>query len=185
MQRSHQLAEEKYTNLRQIAYELTMEELPYQDSESIRLAEICTNATAAFNASPEYHQRMVNWDWKFGVKSYRNRYPNRFELAIWFEKTLCGLSIGRPTYHGSGVRLDFIERNPVRNNPLVGRITPIAVTAYEVYARLIDAKQLRIMFPEKELINYYSSLDFVYVPGTGTSQNPSYLYKNLVGNPAW
>ncbi|WKD48455.1 hypothetical protein [Microbulbifer spongiae] len=67
----------------------------------------------------------------------------------------------------------------------MGRITPISVTAYEVYARLIDAKPLRIMFPEKELINYYSSLDFVYVPDSGTSQNPSYLYKNLVGEPAW
>lgn len=67
----------------------------------------------------------------------------------------------------------------MQNNPLKGRVTPIAVTAYEVYARLIDATQVRIMEPAVELVSYYRSLDYHFMKGNGSESNPSYLYKNL------
>ena len=179
MNHNHKVADRKYQNLRELTYQITEEELPYQDSLCIRLGEISEKAIFAFDSAPTYSERKVYWDWKLGVRTYRRRYPDRFELAIWYNSTLCGLSIGRPSYAGTRMRLDFIERVPGANNPLKGRVTPISVTAYEVYARLIDAKQVRIMFPENDLVEYYSSLDFVYVKGTGTDMNPSYLYKNL------
>lgn len=178
MQLSHSAAEEKYRNLRRIAYEITMDELPYQDSKVISLTEINNKALAVFSSS---QNRSVDWEWDFGVKSYRKRYPNRLELAIWYNNLICALSIGRPSYHGTRVRLDFIERTPGLNNPLKGRVTPIAVTAYEVYARLINASQIRIVRPAEELVNYYSSLNYVFVKGTDSNINPSYLYKNLEG----
>lgn len=178
MQVSHRTAEEKYKNIRRIAHEITVEELPYQDRNAISLTDI--NA-AALNAISCVKGRGVDWDWSFGVRSYRARYPNRFELAIWYSSTVCGLSLGRPSYHGSRVRLDFIERVPGANNPLVGRVTPIAVTAYEVYARLIDARQVRIISPAEALIEYYTSLNYVFVKGSGSQMNPSYLYKSLEG----
>lgn len=179
MQTSHKNAELKYSNIRKITYELTMDELPYQDKNSILLTEITRNALSSFCSTSHIQDRKVNWDWNFGIRSYRKRYPNRFELAIWYHKTLCGLSIGRPSYNGTRVRLDFIERTPGHSNPLKGRVTPIAVTAYEVYARLIDASQVRIMSPAEELISYYTSLNYIFVKGTGSDINPSYLYKNL------
>ena len=40
MQLTHRAAEEKYQNIRSIAYEITMDELPYQDKKSILLSEI-------------------------------------------------------------------------------------------------------------------------------------------------
>ena len=180
MQLTHKAAEQKYQNIRSIAYEITMDELPYQDKKSILLSEITGPAISSFNNISNQHNRKVDWDWKFGVRMYRNRYPNRFELAIWHNNSICGLSLGRPSYHGTRVRLDFIERVP-GSNPLKGRVTPIAVTAYEVYARLIEASQVRIMSPAQELVSYYSSLNYVYVKGTDTSANPSYLYKSLEG----
>ncbi len=36
MKSSHKIAEEKYRNIRSIAYEITMDELPYQDKTNIR-----------------------------------------------------------------------------------------------------------------------------------------------------
>lgn len=178
MKASHKNAESKYSDLRNIAYELTMEELPYQDKEAINLSEITHKALSFFTENQEKNGRKVFWDWDFGVRSYRKRYPSRFELAVWYNQSVCGLSIGRPSYNGSRVRLDFIERAS-GNNQLKGRLTPITVTAYEVYARLIDAKQVRIINPDDSLITYYTTFDYRYVKGTNTDMNPNYLYKDL------
>lgn len=178
MQISHKTAEERYKNIRSIAYEITMDELPYQDKKAIILTEINSMAITGIMSSI---QRSVEWDWNFGVRSYRKKYPNRLELAIWYNNSICGLSLGRPSYNGTRVRLDFIERVPGINNPLKGRVTPIAVTVYEVYARLIDAAQVRIISPADGLIDYYTSLNYAFVKGADTKANPSYLYKNLEG----
>ena len=179
MQPSHKSAEEKYTNIRKLAYELTLEELPYQDRAVIGITDINNIALATSNAWAFSNERRVHWDWTFGVKTYRRRYPNRFELAIWYGNTLCGLALGRPSYNVTKVRLDFIERVPGANNPLTGRVTPISTTAFEVYARLVDASEVRIMFPEASVIEYYSSLGYTYVQGTKTNSHPDYLFKKL------
>lgn len=179
MRPTHKIAEKRYTDVRKLAYEITQEELPYQDKSAIKLSEITSNALGIINQADVVVKRGVDWDWEFGVRSYRKRYPNRFELALWYNSTLCGLSLGRPSYNGTRVRLDFIERVPHIHNPLKGRVTPITVTAYEVYARLIDAAEVRIIKPAEELITYYSSFNYFFVKGTGTDTNPSYLYKKL------
>jgi len=178
MQASHKIAEEKYKQIRRIAYEITEEELPYQDKKSISLTEITNLALVKAKVWSFSEHRRVDWDWSSGSNTYKKRYPNRFELAVWYNNVLCGLSVGRPSFHGSRVRLDFIERSP-GINPLTGRVTPISTTAFEVYARLIDAKQIRIMFPKPALIEYYSSLEYTYIKGSGTDQKPNYLYKNI------
>lgn len=178
MQASHRIAEKKYRNIRQIAYEITQEELPYQDRSAIKLTEVTSEALSRSETWAFSSERRVYWDWKFGVNTYRKRYPNRFELAIWYHDNLCGLSLGRPSYSGTRVRLDFIERTP-GYNMLTGRIAPISITALEVFARLIEASEVRIMFPEETLIEYYSSLSYMYIKGSGTVKNPDYLYKTL------
>jgi hypothetical protein len=176
MQATHKQAEVKYRDLRTIAYELTLEQLPYQDREAISLGEITDAASVALNRRQD--SRTVDWDWRFGVGSYRKRYPNRFELAIWYNRALCGLSLGRPSFRGTRVRLDFVERVP-GENPLAGRVVPVALTAYEIYARLIGASQVRIMDPLRGLVDYYSSFNYVYVEGSGSRHKPAYLYKTL------
>ncbi len=40
MQLTYRATEEKYQNVRSIAYEITMDELPYQDKKSIILSEM-------------------------------------------------------------------------------------------------------------------------------------------------
>lgn len=181
MKATHKAAEERYHHVRELAYDITQSELPYQDKSLIKLTEITQDALRMICCSDVEIERKVDWNWTFGVRSYRKRYPNRFELALWYNSTLCGLSIGRPSYNGTRVRLDFIERTPINHNPLIGRVTPITVTAYEVYARLIDATEVRIIKPAEELIAYYSSFNYIFVKGTETDMNPSYLFKKLEG----
>jgi hypothetical protein len=179
MKPTHKAAEERYQNTRELAYDITQSELPYQDKSAIKLTEITSDALRMICSSDMEVKRKVDWSWEFGVRVYRKRYPNRFELALWYNSTLCGLSLGRPSFNGTRVRLDFIERIPINHNPLIGRVTPITVTAYEVYARLIDATEVRIIEPAQELITYYSSFNYLFVKGTGTDMNPSYLFKKL------
>lgn len=120
----------------------------------------------AYKTLEEWEQsgeRIAQWDWEAVRKSYRN-HPKRFELSIWHkDSTLCGASIGRPTYSGNKLRLDFIEANPL-GSPLNGLITDIILVSSRVYARAIGASQLRIMHPVNERVrdHYMSKGDFSY-----------------------
>lgn len=106
--------------------------------------------------------RVADWDWKAVRKGYRT-HPKRFELAIWHKLFLAGASIGRPTWSGNKLRLDFIEANPTRS-PLTGLVTDIVILSAEVYARAIGAHQIRIMHPINDAVknHYLSKADFAY-----------------------
>ena len=62
MQTSHKLAERKYSNIRQIAYEITHDELPYQDRSAIKLTEITSEALSRCETWSLSNQRRVYWD---------------------------------------------------------------------------------------------------------------------------
>jgi len=102
-------------------------------------------------------QRVAPWDWDDVRKKYRS-HPKRFELSIWHKELfLCGASIGRPTFSGNKLRLDFVEANPT-GSPLHGTITDIVILAGRTYAKAIGASQLRIMHPiNKKVRDHYLS----------------------------
>ncbi|WP_308365444.1 MULTISPECIES: hypothetical protein [unclassified Microbulbifer] len=101
--------------------------------------------------------RRVAWDWEEVTKKYR-AHPKRFELSIWFrELNLSGASIGRPTWSGDKLRLDYIESHPL-GTPLDGLITDICINAGINYAQSIGAAQIRIVNPVNEAVrNHYLS----------------------------
>jgi len=76
---------------------------------------------------------------------------------------LCGASIGRPTFSGNKLKLDFIEANPTGSS-LHGTITDIVILAGRIYAKSIGASQLRIMHPINERVrdHYLSKGGFSY-----------------------
>lgn len=115
-------------------------------------------------ASWDYQDnRVADWDWKKVRKRYRT-HPKRFELAIWHRVNfLAGASIGRPTWSGNKLRLDFIEANPTRS-PLTGLITDMTILCAEVYARAIGADQIRIMHPVNDAVkkHYISKAGFAF-----------------------
>src|SRR5690606_39641158 len=85
-------------------------------------SDVCSSDLAnLWEQNPKRHDDAC-WSWRKGFGSYAKYHPKRFELAIWFAKAqLCGLSLGKPTYSGSRLRLDFIEGAPRSEERRVGK----------------------------------------------------------------
>jgi len=146
-----------------------------RDNSSQQLRCHCESKAKAkqWGTSPN---RRVDWSWPEGGSEYAWRHPKRFEVAIWYRNLfLSGLGLGRPTWSGNKLRLDFLEASP-KATPLTGLVTLIAVGTAEAYADAIGAVQLRIMSPINSKVkdHYLNSL-------TGYSYNAkgNYCYRDL------
>lgn len=181
MQATHKGAEDRYEEFRDIARTKILESLPYSDRNLIKLEGISTKALSAAKTWSSFTERQVEWDWKVGYRAYSRRHPKRFELATWYGNQLSSLSLGRPSYMGSHLRLDFIEARP-KNNHLKGRVVPTVISVAELYGAIIGASQLRIMNPvNSKLIDYYSSFGYRYIKESiKESIKVHYLVKDLV-----
>lgn len=187
MKVSHQKSEDKYAHARSRARELALVDFSANLRESLKLSDINQMALAQSKKWELEPERKVDWEWHAepGLSSferpipghlyYAYRHPNRFELAIWYHSILCGLSLGKPTWSGSKLRLDYIEAAP-SNNPMRSWIVPVTIAAAKVYADAIGATQIRIMNPiNAKVRSYYESFGFTFVSGKTT-----FCYKDLV-----
>ena len=162
---THLDAEKRYSTIRKEALAAATEVVQGAGNNSIRLSEIDAQALLAFRSWEKSRTRVKDWDWIEGYNSFRFRYPKRFEIALWENNNLIGLSMGRPTYQGSALRLDVVEAAPldIGDRP---SIFDSVLVAYGIYARLLNAKQIRIMNPvNKEVISYYEKFGYRYVAG--------------------
>jgi len=117
--------------------------------------------------------REVDWQWFAGYAAFKHRYPKRFEVALWERGNLIGLSLGRPTYHGGNLRLDFVEARPKALGPR-GPVFGSIDAAYEIYASLLNVRQIRIMNPINTIVrDFYQSFGYQYVA------RKNYLYREL------
>ena len=116
----------------------------------------------------------VAWDWEAVQKKYRT-HPKRFELTVWYRGlTLAGASIGRPTWGGGKLRLDYIEASPM-GTPLDGLVTDLTIAVSRIYADSIGAAQIRIMNPvNTDVRNHYLSK-----PGFSYNQRGDYCFLDL------
>ncbi len=93
-------------------------------------------------------------------------------MAIWHKKSLASLTLGRPTYNGTALRLDFIEANPENIEEL--KIFSVALFSMMTYAEALGATSLRVMKPiNDDVKKYYESVGLTYVP------KGDYLYMRL------
>lgn len=131
------------------------------------------NALTAARAWEVAASRAVDWEWFEGYAAFKFRYPKRFEVALWEDGALVGLSMGRPTYRGENLRLDFVEARPNAlgpRTPVFGSID----AAYEIYAHLLNVSQIRIMNPINVIVReYYQTFGYHYL------ERKKYLYRNL------
>ncbi len=82
--------------------------------------------------------------------------------------------MGRPTYNGSALRLDFVEARPrdLGDRPSV---FDEVLIAYGIYARMLNAKQMRIMHPVSDDVKtYYETFGYKYVA------KQDYLYREVL-----
>lgn len=122
-----------------------------------------------WNLSPK---RRVDWNWVDGYNTFRFRYPKRFEMALWHSGKLASLTLGRPTYTGQRMRLDFIEACPSKPSDL--KVFEISLFAIGIYAETLGAHELRVMSPvNAQVRDYYSRFGLTYV------SSGDYLYATL------
>ncbi len=160
MRASHLDAERRYNLIRKESL-IATERIVQRIHPQLRLTTLNTHVLKATETWKYNFKRKVDWDWLGSYNDIRFRYPKRFEAAVWYKNKLNGLSIGRPTYTGDSLRLDFIERSP--GNCDVA-IFDIIVVAMRTYADMIDARELRIMNPVNDQVKrYYESYGFCYV----------------------
>lgn len=149
--------EQRYNTLRLNALNSATRVL---DDPSIRL-KLVDNATySAFQQWDKQPNRIKDWDWPSTLQQWKMKFPKRFEAAAWKNGKLAGLSLGRPTYAGTGLRLDYIEKAPVTDIRLVETML-VALTAY---GSLLGANHLKIMHPVNAAVrDYYVSFGFTYI----------------------
>ncbi len=177
MQKSHLQTIKRYDEPRKQARLLAKKMLPQHLQGKLKLEPVDTKAVSAFKILNAKKERVVDWDWSFASR-YTKIYPKAFDLSVWHGNTLCSLSLGRPTFNGTAMRLDFVEKFN-KHHPFSKEMFPITLLAYEAYGRVIGAEALRIMNPlNKKLIEYYSSHGgFTYEKQK--QGNPHYLVKKL------
>jgi hypothetical protein len=82
--------------------------------------------------------------------------------------------LGRPTYAAGSLRLDFIEARPESRGDKTP-IFPEIEAAYMIYAKLLNAKQIRIMKPINEAVrSYYERFGYQYL------RQGNYLFREVV-----
>ncbi len=125
----------------------------------IKVSLVDSKAYSAFRAVEHHAKRATTWDWPSEFNSWKMKYPKRFEAATWKAGKLVGFSLGKPTYGGTGLRLDFIEKMPETSEPLLD----ITYVALLTYAGLIGADHIKIMHPINVMVrDYYVSKGFAY-----------------------
>lgn len=101
-------------------------------------------------------------------------------MAIWFDRHLCGLMLGKPSVGKMVVKLNYIQGAPFEH-ALKGKIVPIAMLYAESYAAALGAQWIGIQDPlnEVSLLDYYRALGFTE-PDPFDPRN-SALFKRLDG----
>lgn len=143
------------------------------NSDAFRLTGLTTAALTVWERTwaPRVHDpaQPGGWDWVQIAEVYA-RYPDAFQVAIWSDSALCGLSVGRPSRGHHYLAVDFLEGSPVRNRPLRGQVLPLVVAAASAYARILGATSLRLVNPLPGVIPLYEQLGFTLVWGRGSGQ---------------
>jgi len=168
---THLDAERRYNEIRKMALRAISSQVPQGLSLGFKLID-----KTALTASRQWalsSERLVDWNWVEGYNSFKFRYPKRFELALWHKGKLVSLSLGRPTYAGTSLRLDVIEGSPEEREI---KVFPAVIAAMAVYASALGADEIRVMNPINESVkDYYANEGFTYV------KKGNYLYKKLSG----
>lgn len=162
MQATHRDAEERYTIIRKAVLDELNKDFYSSNQRSLKARLIDPTALAQSERWNLSSRRKMDWGWVEGYSSFKYRHPKRFEMALWHNNILASLSLGRPTYQGTKLRLDFIEGNP--DKPGGVRVFEPTFLAMVGYAQALGAGELRIMNPiNNDVRRYYERFGFAYI----------------------
>ncbi|ENK6301882.1 hypothetical protein ACSHDQ_003434 [Edwardsiella ictaluri] len=105
------------------------------------------------------HKHGGDWDWERIVKKSLKRFK-KFDLAIWGDGVLCGLTIGLVTRGRKNVRLNYLQACPVKH-PLETLIASIAVSVAIAVAQRVGAEHVAMCNPVNDKVEeHYRKLGF-------------------------
>jgi hypothetical protein len=161
-------AQDRYARIRRVAYAIVRDNAVAagHTHAPLRLAECDPYTLSVWRASWEgpHPSGWGGWDWE-PLLRHAWRHPAAFHLAIWSDKALCGLAVGRVSNRDrSGFRLavfvDYIESAHDANHPLRGKIAVLAIGAADAYGRALGAHWLRLMEPLPSILHLYVGMGF-------------------------
>jgi len=152
-------ADRRYDKIRALTLEVAQRSVDGQ----FRLTTITSQALQATQTWDSSALRKYDWDWVKNYGFYRANYPKRFEIAVWEQSQLSAISLDRPTYNATGLRLDVVEAMP-RDLGNRSNVFDVIILAYEIYARMINASHIRIMNPVNDTVKaFYERYGYTYV----------------------
>lgn len=151
----------KYGQLRKLSRDLLEEEAMRDIRRRITATGIDADALLAVAG---WSGRKVDWDWGSIQRTLRKSHPRRYELALWCERILCGLVVGRLSDSKRWLSLTFIEGNP-KQHPLKGEVVPLALQGASLYAGLMadevwGGPEVRVKNPLPEARHVYVRAGF-------------------------
>lgn len=159
----HLEKEQLYAQYRAAARGLVLQQITDLTDEPVTFTDI--NAAALQQAAkwpPLYTGsragHLPKWDWAKMVLHYRRR-PQRVELAIWVDPTLCGLVLGRVSARRVVASIHLLEANP-GTHPLTSNVAIIAGRFLEVMAAVTECTHAAIERPVPHLVEFYKELGF-------------------------
>lgn len=159
---THRDAEERYTVIRQAVLDEVNKEFIRSNQRGLKARLIDHVALSQSKNWSLSQKRRVDWDWIAGYSAFKYRHPKRFEMALWQNHTLMSLSLGRPTYNGTKLRLDFIEGSP--DKPATVSVFQSTFLAMVGYAQALGADELRVMNPiNADVKRYYEHFGLSYI----------------------
>ena len=169
---THRDAEERYTKIRQAVLDEVNRDFANRGERGNSAKLVDHNSLSQTHSWKLAPKRRVDWDWVEGYSIFKSRYPKRFEMALWHNNKVVSLTLGRPTYSGSRMRLDLIEACPDKPKDL--KVFEISLFAIGTYAETLGAHELRVMHPiNAQVRDYYAGFGLTYV------SRGDYLYTTL------
>jgi len=110
--------------------------------------------------------------WVKELEIYRRTKPKRIELAFWMDQKLFAVTLGHPTRHGTGLRLNLVQAAPEAERKNTKMLT-IILTAYDLYAAMIGCNHIRVVKPlNEQLVKLYCGHGF-----SRLHRNPEHIYQ--------
>lgn len=136
-------AKQRYLTCRLDAYRLAKDNLAGAIDVDFRVSELTGRAFQAVTDQwvPAGRGQETAWDWAEINRRYRE--PDRLDMVIWAPgDRLCGIGLGVTV--GPSVEIRFLEADPRRDCPLLGKRALIALEVAACYAQARGKTELRV-----------------------------------------
>ncbi|MFK3795115.1 MULTISPECIES: N-acetyltransferase [unclassified Pseudomonas] len=107
------------------------------------------------------HWEGSTYPWE-NVSSWKRLDAKGFDLAIWYNQTLCGLCYATPRQSRLTIKIILLEGKPGSEHPLKGLIAPLALMGVDLYAQMLGCREIEIQQPAVNAIKYYKALGFQF-----------------------